>query len=258
MSPQTPIIFLGHGSPLNAIANSPFTQALSHLPTQFPTPKAICCISAHWQTRGIQILESPQPKTIHDFIGFPDPLYQIQYPAPGSPQYAKETSLILADHDPHLTSQWGLDHGTWSVLRHMFPKANIPVYQLSLDLSRSPADHFKVAQELTELRKKGVWIVGSGNVVHNLGRLDWDNPTKGYDWAHIFDTYVKDALINDQPDRLIHLEKGGAEAHLSVPTLDHYLPLLYLLGLRQPTDTLTFPYEGFEYGGISMRAVLLS
>ena len=254
---KTPVLFLGHGSPMNAISNNAFTQQLSKLGAQFPKPKAICCVSAHWETRGIQILESPQPKTIHDFGGFPEELYQVQYPAHGSPEWAAKTSQLLADHDPHLTSQWGLDHGTWSVLRHMYPLADVPVYQISLDLSRSLADHLALAKELKSLREKGVWIIGSGNIVHNLGKLDWGNPTKGYEWAHVFDEYVKEALLNDQPDKLIQLQNAGPEARLSVPTLDHYLPLLYLLGLRTPQDTLTFPYEGFEYGGISMRAVLL-
>lgn len=254
---KTPVLFLGHGSPMNAISNNAFTQQLAQLGEQFPKPKAICCVSAHWQTRGVQILESPHPKTIHDFGGFPEELYQVQYPAPGSPEWAAKTSQLLADHDPHLTSQWGLDHGTWSVLRHMYPLADVPVYQISLDLSRSLADHLALAKELKSLREKGVWIIGSGNIVHNLGKLDWENPTKGYEWAHVFDEYVKEALLNDQPDKLIQLQNAGPEARLSVPTLDHYLPLLYLLGLRTPQDTLTFPYEGFEYGGISMRAVLL-
>lgn len=255
---KTPVLFLGHGSPMNALADTPFTRTLAALGTRFPKPKAICCISAHWLTKGIHVLESPRPKTIHDFGGFPEALYQVDYPAPGSPQRAAETALLLADHHPQLTSQWGLDHGTWSVLRHVFPLADVPVYQLSLDMSRNLADHVRVAQDLKKLRDQGVWIIGSGNIVHHLGQLDWKSPHTGYDWAHHFDTYVKEALLQDQPDKLIHIEKMGPEAKLAVPSPDHYLPLLYLLGVRDPKDTLSFPYEGFEYGSISMRTVLLS
>ena len=257
MNSLAPVLFIGHGSPMNAITQSPFTQTLSDLARRLPKPTAICCVSAHWQTRGIYVLESPKPKTIHDFGGFPRDLYTVQYPANGSPEIAKNTADLLAEHDPHLTSEWGLDHGTWSVLCHMFPDANIPVYQISLDLSRSVAEHLLVAKELMDLRKKGVWILGSGNVVHNLGMLDWENPDSGFDWAHIFDAYVKEALLNDTPDKLVNFQQGGSEARLAVPTLDHYLPLIYMLGLRRPTDQISFPYEGFEYGGISMRAVLL-
>jgi len=254
---NAPALFIGHGSPMNAVSTNAFTQSLSQLASQFPKPTAICCISAHWQTRGIQILESPQPKTIHDFIGFPDELYQIQYPAPGDIAHAKETAFLIADHHPLLTAEWGLDHGTWSILRHMFPAADVPVYQISLDLSRSISDHLTVAKELKTLRENGVWIIGSGNIVHNLRELNWQTPNQGYDWAHAFDTYIKDALVEDRPDRIVNFRQSGPEGKLAVTTLDHYLPIIYLLGLRNPQDTLSFPYEGFEYGGISMRAVLL-
>jgi len=253
----TPVLFLGHGSPMNAISNNAFTSKLAELAAQFIKPKAICCISAHWQTRGVYILENARPKTLHDFLGFPAELYQVEYNAPGSPEWAQETSMLLAEHDPSLTEQWGLDHGTWSILRHMFPKADVPVFQMSLDLSRSIKDHLELARELKALRKKGVWIVGSGNIVHNLGRLDWGNTRRGHEWAHVFDDYVRQALEEDAPDRLVNFRQCGIEAKWSVPTLDHYLPLIYLLGLREPSDTLSFPYHGFEFGSISMRAVLL-
>ncbi len=244
---------------MNAIEHNAFTAALHDLRAQLPKPRAVCVVSAHWVTAGAQVVASKHPKTIHDFSGFPQPLYEVEYPAPGAPEEAKKLAS-----DPEivpgiaLDEQWGLDHGSWSVLRHMYPEADVPAFQLSLDLRRSFKEHLELGREIRELRERGVLILGSGNVVHNLRRIDWEAPHGAYDWAVEFDARVKSAVDAHDASALAQPQKWGeallATAH---PTVEHYLPLLYCIGSTDERDAVTYPYEGFDFGSISMRMILL-
>ncbi|MBL7542525.1 MAG: 4,5-DOPA dioxygenase extradiol [Bdellovibrionaceae bacterium] len=250
-----PVLFIGHGSPMNAIETNPYTKMLNTLGKKLPTPKAILVISAHWMTRGTFVTEMQNPKTIHDFYGFPQELFNVQYPAPGSPETARlvkdavQEPKVIGDHN-----QWGLDHGTWAVLRHMYPEAGIPVLQLSLDLSQPPDYHVKIGRQLMRLRDQGVLILGSGNLVHNLRQIKWEANAKPFDWAVEFDEWIKQkisdrdfsAAFND-----FHQTRAG---QLSVPSLDHYLPLHYILGATDSKDELKFEYEEMQNGSISMRS----
>jgi len=249
-----PVLFVGHGSPMNAIEHNAYTKTLEELSARLPRPKAVCVVSAHWVTSGPRVLTSEHPKTIHDFYGFPEPLYEVQYPAPGAPQLAEklaESSEMSAD------TQWGLDHGAWSVLRHLYPKADVPAFQLSLDQGRSFKSHFELGREIESLRDRGVLILGSGNIVHNLRRIDWENPHAAYDWAVEFDGKVKSAVEARDAGALADPQKWGeallATAH---PTVEHYLPLLYCVGSANEKDAVSYPYEGFDFGSISMRMIL--
>jgi 4,5-DOPA dioxygenase extradiol len=251
---KMPVLFIGHGSPMNAIEENAFTRVLAQLSESLPTPKAVCVVSAHWVTRGSQVLTAEHPRTIHDFYGFPKPLYEVQYPAPGAVEEAKRLALqrhLLEDH------QWGLDHGAWSVLRHIYPKADVPVFQVSLDHQRTFAEHIALGRELRELRERGVLILGSGNLVHNLHRINWEMQESAYPWAQEFDAKVKDAINKRDLESLGEPDRWGsallAEAH---PTLEHYAPILYCLGSTDEHDAATYPYEGIEFGTISMRMVL--
>lgn len=256
---KMPAIFLGHGSPMNAIEDNTFTRSLRKLGTSLEPPKAIMVVSAHWQTRGTYVHTTGLPKTIHDFGGFPKALFDVEYPAKGSPEFAKMVSDQVKSTQVMHDTEWGLDHGSWSVLNQMYPDANIPVFQMSLDFTRGPAYHYQLAKELDVLRNKGLMIVGSGNIVHNLGILDWNHPTgKGYDWAIEFDEKVKSSLLTKNHETLIHYEKLGKAAQLSVPTNEHYLPMLYIAGLQQNKEELKFIYEEMQMGSISMRCFMIS
>jgi 4,5-DOPA dioxygenase extradiol len=251
---KMPVLFVGHGSPMNAIEENAFTRSLREVRKKLPTPKAVCVVSAHWVTRGCQVQSSAWPKTIHDFYGFPEPLYQVQYPAPGAPEVAKRLAMeqhLAVDH------QWGLDHGAWSVLRHLYPEAQVPVFQLSLDHARTFAEHVALGIQIKILRERGVLILGSGNLVHNLHRINWEMPNGAYAWAEEFDAKVKKAIEERNMESLAAPDRWGsallAEAH---PTLEHYAPVLYCLGATEETDQVTFPHEGMEFGTISMRMVL--
>ncbi len=251
---RMPVLFIGHGSPMNAIEQNAFTSVLAKLSETLPTPKAVCVVSAHWVTRGSQVLTAERPRTIHDFYGFPKPLYEVEYPAPGAPGEAKRLALeqhLLEDH------QWGFDHGAWSVLRHIYPKADVPVFQVSLDHQRTFAEHIALGRELKDLRERGVLILGSGNLVHNLHRINWEMQESAYPWAREFDDKVKDAINERDVEALREPDRWGskllAEAH---PTLEHYAPILYCLGSTDTKDLVTYPYEGIEFGTISMRMVL--
>lgn len=251
---KMPVVFVGHGSPMNAIEHNAFTQSLSELSQRLPKPKAVCVVSAHWVTPGAHVLTSAHPRTIHDFYGFPQDLYQVQYPAAGAPGEAEKMAKnpeIAADQ------QWGLDHGSWSVLRHMYPNADVPAFQLSLDERRNFKEHLELGREIRALRERGVLILGSGNIVHNLRRIDWDNPHGAYDWAVEFDVRVKSAVESHDSVALAAPQKWG-EALLETahPTVEHYLPLLYCMGATDEMDAVSYPYEGFDFGSISMRAVL--
>lgn len=253
-SVRMPVLFIGHGSPMNAIEHNAFTKLLEKLGAELPRPKAVCVVSAHWMTSGTHVVKSEHPRTIHDFYGFPQPLYDVQYPAPGAPDEAAKIGS-----NPEIVSDetWGLDHGAWSVLRHMYPKADVPAFQLSLDQRRGFKEHLELGQEIMSLRERGVLILGSGNVVHNLRRVDWESPHGAYDWAREFDAKVKSAVDAHDTLALAQPQKWGetllATAH---PTIEHYLPLLYCMGSTDETDAIAYPYEGFDYGSISMRAVL--
>lgn len=253
---KLPVVFVGHGNPMNAIEDNEFSRAWAQVGKQLPKPNAILCVSAHWETRGTYITGMDKPKTIHDFGGFPRALFEYQYPAPGSPQLAqltKETvkqALVELDKDA-----WGLDHGTWSVLTRMFPQADIPVVQLSLDRSQGPEFHYALGKELRALRDKGVLIVGSGNIVHNLRIAVFED--KAYDWATEFDQTAKQLMESGDHASLVNYKNLGQAAQLAIPTNEHYLPLLYILSLQDQGEQVHFFADKVTGGSLSMRSVLI-
>lgn len=256
---RMPVLFVGHGSPMNALTTNKWTEVLNHLGKTIEQPKAILVISAHWMTKGIKILDVDQPKTIHDFGNFPPALFDIEYPAPGSRETALKVFNLLRPFKAHMDVHWGLDHGTWSVLLHMYPKANIPVLQLSMDQGLNEKAHLEIGKALRDLREQGVLILGTGNIVHNLRKLNWENDGKTFDWATKFDSQIGEALVQRDEDALLfHKLKMGEESAFSVPTDEHYWPLLYCYGASDRADQISFPYEGFEMGSLSMRTVMWS
>ena len=256
MTARMPVLFLGHGSPMNAISKNNFTEMLQKLGKNLPLPKAILVISAHWMTTGTWVTHMQQPKTIHDFYGFPPELFRVRYPAPGSPHLAENISSSIAEPSIRLDDvEWGLDHGSWSVLRHLYPKANIPVVQLSLNMNEPAEYHFKLGQKLQTLRDQEVLIVGSGNIVHNLSKIKWESNAEPYDWAVEFDEWCKNNIKERNFLRLIHDLTKSEAGKLSVPTFDHYYPLLYTLGAAHETDELHFDFEGIQNSSISMRCL---
>lgn len=251
---RMPAMFIGHGSPMNAITKNPYRDAWRNLGKKLPRPRAILCISAHWQTHGTQACVAEKPKTIHDFGGFPAALFAQEYATPGAPEYAQMASDLFAAGTISPTYDWGLDHGAWTILQSLFPAADVPVFQLSLDVNLDFAAHFALARRLAGLRQHGVMIIGSGNIVHNLSLL---NPQDGaYDWAVAFDNYIKVALETGDDDALIHMERAGASAKLAVPSSEHYLPLLYIAAVRHANDNMHFLTESFDLGSLSMRSVI--
>lgn len=250
-----PVLFFGHGSPMNALHRNRYSEAWRRMGEQVPQPAAILAISAHWYIRGTAVTAMEQPRTIHDFSGFPKELYAVQYPAPGSPSLAERVCELLAPVEVSLDLSWGLDHGTWSVLVHVFPDADVPVVQLSLDASQPPAFHYDLATRLRPLRDEGVLIAGSGNIVHNLGRMQWSENAPPYDWAVRFDKAVHRRLEARDHSALIEYPALGPDARLSVPTPEHFLPLLYVIAQQREDETVSFPVGGIEYGSIGMRAV---
>lgn len=255
-SERAPALFIGHGSPMNAIERNEYNQSWAVLGKKLPRPKAILTISAHWLTRGTRVTSMEQPKTIHDFGGFPQVLFDQQYPAPGAPDFAALTQELVTTTNVQSDFEWGLDHGTWSFLLPMYPKADIPVYQLSLDYYKPMSYHYTLARELRELRKKGVMIIGSGNIVHNLGMITFSG--KPYNWAVEFDEKIKSFLDVANHEGIIHYDRLGAVAKLAVPTHDHYLPLLYAIAQQEKNESLTFFNEKTELGSVSMRSFILS
>lgn len=250
---RMPALFVGHGSPMNAIEESEFSRCWEQLGREIPRPRAILCISAHWETDGVWVTAMPNPKTIHDFSGFPAALYEKQYPAPGDPELAQVVRTMVKAVSVGLDAEWGLDHGTWSVLCRLYPKADIPVLQLSLDVDQSPADHFALARQLAPLREQGVLIVGSGNIVHNLRLMEWD--AEPFKWAVAFDRAVKACIETRDHASLIQYGRLGREATMAIPTREHYLPLLYTLALQDTDEAASFFAEGFALGSIGMRGV---
>lgn len=249
-----PVIFAGHGSPMNAIAQNRYTEKLKELGQRIPEPAAILVISAHWLSEGTWVTEMARPRTIHDFGGFPQALFDIQYPAPGSPETARLIQSLVKDPKIQLdASEWGLDHGTWSVLRHMYPKAEIPVLQMSLSLRGEPEFHFKLGRELANLREKGVLILGSGNIVHNLRQVQWDPNAKPYEWALEFDEWMKAKIESRDFVKILSAPTSTNAGRLSVPTTEHFLPLHYILGASDSKDELRSEYEEIQNGSISMR-----
>lgn len=253
---KMPVLFIGHGSPMNAIATNEFTKTLNNLNQKIQKPKAILCVSAHWMTEGTWVTGMEKPKTIHDFYGFPQALFDVQYPAAGSPTIAETIRANVTDPRINLDHEiWGLDHGTWSVLKHMYPEADIPVLQLSIYMEQPAEYHFKLGQELAKLREKGILIVGSGNIVHNLRKISWDEKAKPHDWAIEFDEWAKDKMLKRDFKSLQHDVMNFEAGKLSVPTFDHYYPLLYILGAANNKDEMRFEYEEIQNASISMRCV---
>ena len=257
MTQRLPAIFFGHGNPLNALSRNSYTEGWAAIGASLPRPQAILCVSAHWYVPGTAVTAMDRPRTIHDFGGFPPELYEVQYPAPGSPALATRVQSLLAPIRVELDqNNWGLDHGTWSVLCHVFPQADIPVVQLSIDETQPSEVHYQLAKQLAPLRDEGVLVIGSGNIVHNLHTYAWGKrEVEPFDWAVRFEQQARRFLIDGNDAQLASYESLGRDALLSVPTPEHYLPLIYVLGLRQPDDEVTFPVEGFDGGSISMLAV---
>lgn len=253
---KMPVLFIGHGNPMNAITDNLYSNTWKAMGEKLTTPKAILCVSAHWLTNGTSVTMADHPKTIHDFGGFPQELFNVQYPAPGAADYAKMAIESVTSKVVHEDFEWGLDHGAWSVLKNMYPKADIPVFQMSIDYAKPPQYHFNLAKEFYALRNKGVLIISSGNVVHNLGVISWDGKIKAYDWALEFDGLVKASIENNHPAALIDYQKLGKLASMAHPTNDHYLPLMYTLGLRDKADQVQFFNESMDLGSISMRSVM--
>lgn len=256
MTNPLPTLFLGHGNPMNALLDTGFTQSWAALGRALPRPTAVICISAHWQTAGTAVTAMAAPRTIHDFGGFPPELSRFNYPAPGAPALAQRLQNLLAPLKVELDESWGLDHGTWSVLCHVFPDATVPILQLSLDATQPPAFHYELGQRLGALRDEGVLLVGSGNLIHNLRTYAWgrDN-VEPYDWAVRFETQARAWMQADQIAPLLAYETLGRDALLAIPTPEHFLPLLYILGTRRAGEAISFPVEGVEGGSISMLAV---
>lgn len=253
-----PTLFIGHGSPMNAISDTVFSQNWHQLGQSLPTPKAILVISAHWLTKGSAITAMDFPETIHDFRGFPQPLFEVDYPAPGAPDLAKSIQEMAKPVDLHLDHDWGLDHGTWSITRHMFPKADIPVLQLSIDYYKPLEYHYQLATQLHELRKKGILIIGSGNMIHNLRMLSWDQMENnyGFDWAHEINAVLQQHIAENKVQYLIDYEKLHPQISLAVPTLEHYIPMLYNLGLKEAKDELLFFNDAYVGGSLSMTSFM--
>jgi 4,5-DOPA dioxygenase extradiol len=253
MSETMPAIFFGHGNPMNALARNAWTDAWAAIGASIPRPKAVLCVSAHWYLPATLVAAQSQPRTIHDFGGFPRELFEVQYPAPGSPELARRVRELLAPAAVGLDESWGLDHGAWSVLCHVFPNADVPVVQLSIDETRPAAFHYGLAARLAPLRDEGVLIVGSGNLVHNLHAYAWGrHPVEPLDWAVRFDARARELMTASDHAPLVNYESLGRDATLSAPTPDHYLPLLYVIAQQREGDEITFPVEGFDGGSISM------
>lgn len=256
-SGKMPVLFLGHGSPMNAIEENEFVKGFRNAARGIPKPNAILCISAHWETKGTFVTAMQSPRTIHDFGGFPKELFAVQYPAPGSPELARETQSMISTTAVQLDDKWGLDHGAWSVIKHLYPKADIPVIQMSIDYSQPPQFHYELAQQIQSLRKKGVLIIGSGNMVHNLGMVEWKklNQTFGFDWAIEANEKMKSHILSGDHNQLINFRSQGKAFDLAIPTPEHYLPLLYALALQEQSDDIELFNDKAVAGSLTMTSV---
>ena len=255
---KMPVLFIGHGSPMNAIEDNAFSKRWQQMGKEIPRPKAVVVVSAHWLTKGTMVTAMPNPKTIHDFGGFPKALFDVQYPAPGNPELANEIQKLITNPAVELDHEWGLDHGTWSVVKHMYPNADIPVLQLSIDYYKPAAYHYELAKQLLALRKKGVLIIGSGNMVHNLRMVAWNKlsePEYGFDWALEMNVVFKNKIENGLHKELIQYEKLHKAATLAIPTPDHYYPLLYILALQTDNDKVSFFNDKVVGGSLTMTSV---
>ncbi|MGZ5188635.1 MAG: 4,5-DOPA-extradiol-dioxygenase [Kaistella sp.] len=258
MTEKMPVLFLGHGSPMNAIEENQFVQGFRNISREIPKPNAILCISAHWFTNGTFVTAMQNPKTIHDFYGFPKELFAVDYPAPGSPELAKETAELLLPEIVEEDHSWGLDHGAWSVIKHLYPNAEIPVIQLSIDYTKPPQYHFDLAKKLQKLREKGILIIGSGNIVHNLRMIDWKNINTvgaGWDWAVEAREKTNNWLLDGNFQNLIDYQNQGIALQTAVPSPDHYLPLIYSLGLKEKSENLSLFNDELIGGSLSMTSV---
>lgn len=251
---RMPVLFVGHGSPMNAIEENEYTREWKKVGNKLPKPQAILSVSAHWFTSGTRITDSPAPRTIHDMYGFPDELYKIVYQAPGSPRFAQAAKNLLGE-TAAIDNSWGFDHGTWSVLHRIYPKADIPVFQLSVDAKASPEWHFQLGRALASLREQGVLIFGSGNVVHNLARVNWE-AKEGYSWAEDFDGYIKSRVLSRNYESVLSFRQAGAPASLAVPSMDHFAPLLYVLGASDEKDSVLVFNDSCVLGSLSMTSYL--
>lgn len=259
-TPRMPVLFVGHGSPMNAIEENEFVEGWRNIGKTIPRPKAILCVSAHWETKGTFVTAVPRPQTIHDFGGFPKALFDVQYPAPGSPELANETKQTITKTVVGLDEKWGLDHGAWSVIKNIYPNADVPVIEMSLDYSQGPQYHYELAKELASLRNKGVLIIGSGNLVHNLRLVAWDKmnePEYGFDWAIQANDKFKQLIQSGNHKELINYTTLGREVQLAVPSPDHYLPLLYTLALKEENETVSFFNDKAVMGSLTMTSVCI-
>src|SRR5690554_938710 len=256
-TPKMPVLFLGHGSPMNAIEENEFVSAFKKLGTELQRPHAILCISAHWETKGTYVTAMQSPRTIHDFGGFPQALFDVQYPAPGSPELAEETKNMIKTTEVGLDDKWGLDHGAWSVIKHLYPKADISVIQMSIDYSQPASYHYELAKELSSLREKGVLIIGSGNMVHNLRMVEWKrlNENYGYDWAIEANEKMKAFILENNHQSLIDFRSQGRAFDLAIPTPEHYLPLIYALALKRENEEITLFNDKPVAGSLTMTSV---
>lgn len=255
---KMPVLFIGHGSPMNAIEENQFVQGFRNISREIPKPNAILCISAHWFTNGTFVTAMQNPQTIHDFYGFPKELFEVQYPAPGNPELAKETAELLLPEIVEEDHSWGLDHCAWSVIKHLYPNAEIPVIQLSIDYTKPPQYHFDLAKKLQKLREKGILIIGSGNIVHNLRMIDWKNINTvgaGWDWAVEAREKTNNWLLDGNFQNLIDYQKQGIALQTAVPSPDHYLPLIYSLGLKEKSENLSLFNDELIGGSLSMTSV---
>ena len=259
-TPKMPVLFLGHGSPMNAIEDNEFVQGWKAIGKIITKPAAILCVSAHWETKGTFVTAMEKPKTIHDFGGFPPELFAVQYPAPGSPTFAAETKHIITKTEVGLDQQWGLDHGCWSVVKHLYPQADVPVFQMSLDYGKPAQYHYELAKELALLRTKGVLILGSGNIVHNLRMIAWDKintPNYGYDWAIEANEKMKQFIMSNNHKDLIAYTSQGKAFDLAIPSPDHYLPLLYTLALKEENEKVKIFNDKAVMGSLTMTSLMI-
>jgi len=255
---RMPVLFLGHGNPMNAIDNNIFTKGFENIRKDLAKPRAILCISAHWETKGTFVTAMEHPKTIHDFGGFPQALFDVQYPAPGSPDLAMETKSLITSVPIGLSNDWGLDHGCWSVIKHLYPQADVPIVQMSIDYTQPASYHYALGKELSALRRKGVLIIGSGNTVHNLQLASWENmmtPGYAFDWALTANEKIKNMILSGDHQSLINFEKQGREFQLAIPTPEHFIPLLYILALQEKDERTTIFNDALVAGSLNMMSV---